>query len=148
MIIGSINQTEPLDRLDERLKRFFDYVRSTNFDDLPLGKVIVDGDEIFVMNLNIDGANKETQPLEMHRQYIDVHVLLNGNEEIGWKPIEEITHYTQEYKAEGDCALSDDKPRYYINLHPGEFCIVYPQDPHAPAISDGKIRKLIGKIKL
>jgi beta-galactosidase beta subunit len=35
-----------------------------------------------------------------------------------------------------------------VQLKKGEFCIVYPEDPHAPAISNGKIRKLIGKVKV
>ena len=33
-------------------------------------------------------------------------------------------------------------------MQPGEFAIVYPEDPHAPVIGEGKIRKLIGKVKL
>lgn len=148
MITGRIDHSDRIEGLDSKLKSFFDFVCQTDFDKLPMGKNEIDGENIYVMNLLIDGADKSKQPLEMHRKYIDVHVLLDGIEEIGWKPIEEIANYTQEYREDGDCALSDDTPHYYIKMHPGEFCIVYPEDTHAPAISDGKIRKLIGKIKL
>ena len=51
-------------------------------------------------------------------------------------------------QAEGDCALYTDKPTTYVNLLPGQFAIVFPEDPHAPVIGEGKIRKLIGKVKL
>ncbi|MCM1139227.1 MAG: YhcH/YjgK/YiaL family protein [Muribaculum sp.] len=148
MQIGKINQSERIQGMHPNFKKLFDFITETDFDKLPKGKVVVDGDEVFVMNLDIDGAEKSKQPLEMHRKYIDVHVLLGGEEEIGWKPIEEIEHYTQNYKEEGDCALSDDTPRFFVKLHPGEFCIVFPEDTHAPAVSTGRIRKLIGKVKL
>lgn len=148
MEIGNLNNTARAECLHKAFKALFDFVRTTDFNQLPFGKVEVDGDDVFVMNLEIDGVAAEAQPLEMHRKYIDVHILLGGGERIGWKPLNEIGHYTQEYREEGDCALSDDAPRFYVDLHPGEYCIVFPEDPHAPAIGAGRIRKLIGKVRV
>lgn len=149
MQIGRVYQSERIEAIHHAFKQLFEFVKSTDFDKLPLGKIEVDGENLFIMNLDIkQGADFETQPLEMHRKYIDVHILLDGDENIGWKPIEEIENYTQEYNEDGDCALSDDKSRFFVELHPGEYCIVFPEDPHAPAISNGRIRKLIGKVKL
>ncbi len=37
-------------------------------------------------------------------------------------------------KKKSDCALYGDVPTTFINLLPGQFVIVYPEDPHAPAI--------------
>lgn len=148
MEIGNLRNTERAELLHPALKKLFDFIKSTDFNKLPKGKIIVDDDNLFVMNLEIPGASEQSQPLEMHRTYIDVHILLDGDEKIGWKPLDEITHYTQEYSEDGDCALSDDTPRFYVKLHPGEYCIVFPEDPHAPAISEGIIRKLIGKVKI
>jgi len=34
----------------------------------------------------------------------------------------------------------------YIELLPDDFVIVYPEDAHAPNISDGQIRKLVAKV--
>ncbi len=148
MEIGSLDNTKRAEKLHPGLVKLFEFIKDTDFNKLPSGKIEVDGDDIFVMNLDIDGASQDIQPLEMHRIYIDVHILLNGEEKIGWKPISEITHYTQEYDETGDCALSDDTPRFYVDLHPGEYCIVFPEDTHAPAIGNGRIRKLIGKVKI
>ena len=52
------------------------------------------------------------------------------------------------YEANGDCALYSDAPTTFVDLLPGQFMIVYPEDPHAPLIGQGKIRKLIAKVKL
>ena len=71
-----------------------------------------------------------------------------GQETIGWKAVETLEHQAQAYQKEGDCALYSDRPTLFATLQPGEFAIVYPEDPHAPVIGEGKIRKLIGKVKL
>lgn len=148
MFIGTLKNAQRAFALHSKFETLFNFVLNNDFDKLPKGKVTVDGDDVFVMNNDIQGADQNAQPLEMHRQYIDVHILLNGSERIGWKPLEDINHYTQDYNADGDCALSDDVATMWVDLTPGQFCIVFPEDPHAPAISDGRIRKLIGKVKL
>lgn len=147
MVIGNLKNTEQACKTHKGMAQLFEFIKNTNFNDLPLGRVEVDGDNIFINNVDVDGVDQAVQPLEMHRKYIDVHVLLAGEEKIGWKPIEEIEHYTKEYAEEGDCALSDDAPHFYATLKPGDFAVVFPEDPHAPAIGKGKIRKLICKVK-
>lgn len=148
MQIGNLTDAPRIYLLHPLFKELFEFVINHDFDKLEKGKIQVNGDDLFIMNLEIDGANAETQPLEMHRQYIDVHIVLDGNEQIGWKSTDKIEHYTSDFNAENDCALSDDKPSFYVKLNKGEFAIMFPEDAHAPAISDGKIRKLIGKVKL
>ena len=43
-----------------------------------------------------------------HRDYIDVHILLEGTETIGWKAIEDLKDEVKPYEANGDCALYSD----------------------------------------
>ena len=148
MFIGTMSDVRLASKLHPKFKEFFDFVKSHDFEKIPLGRVEIDGDDVFVNNVLVDGVDASVQPLEMHREYIDVHVLLAGKERIGYKPLERIKTFSKEYSAEGDCALSTDEPDFHIDMEPGDFCIVFPEDPHAPAISDGKIRKLIGKIKV
>ena len=149
MFIGKLKNISRIKSLHPAFKTLFNFIENHDFNKLPLGKVEIDGDNVFVMNLDIQkGAELEQQPLEMHRKYIDVHILLGGSEKIGWRPIEDILTYSQKYDESCDCALSNDAPQFYVDMHPGDVCIVYPEDPHAPAISEGTIRKLIGKVKI
>ena len=64
------------------------------------------------------------------------------------KAIEDVNQLKQAYQKEGDCALYSDVPTTFVDLLPGQFAIVYPEDPHAPVIGEGKIRKLIAKVKI
>lgn len=149
MYIGKLTHSSRIETLHPAFKALFEFVKKQDFNNLPLGKIEVEGDNLFIMNLDIpQGAEIATQPLEMHRKYIDVHILLDGAEKIGWKSIEDISEYTQNYNADEDCALSNDKPQFFVDMCPGDICIVYPEDPHAPAIGNGRIRKLIGKVKI
>lgn len=148
MIVGNLGHTERYECLHPSLKKLFDFVNSANFDALPLGRVDVDGDNLYVMNLDINGVSSQGQPLEAHRDYMDVHILLDGEEQIGWKDIEDVRSFTQPYNPAADCALSADPPAFYANLRPGQFALMWPDDAHAPGVGKGRIRKLVGKLKL
>ena len=93
-------------------------------------------------------AAADKQVLEVHRQYIDIHIPLDGVEVIGWKPLEDCTNLTKPYDEAADCELYTEPATSYINLQPGQFMIVWPEDPHAPIIGEGKLRKLCVKVKL
>lgn len=129
-------------------KQLFDYVKTHDLLHTECGRIELAGDDLFINNVNPTCVSASDQVLEVHRDYIDVHILLEGKERIGWKAIEDVTDLKQAYQKEGDCALYSDTPTSFVDLLPGQFLIVFPEDPHAPVIGEGKIRKLIGKVKL
>lgn len=148
MIITNLNHSDRIEALHPLFKKLFDYVKTHDLLNAPLGRIEIDGDNLFINNINPLCKSATEQVLEMHQDYIDVHILLEGSEVIGWKELDDIVNISQPYEKEGDCALSDDVPTVFVTLYPGQCCIVYPEDPHAPIIGSGKIRKLIGKVKI
>lgn len=148
MIVSNLQNSSRIEPLHPLFRTLFEYVKSHDLLHAELGRIEIDGDNLFVNNVFADGVEAEKQSLEAHRDYIDVHILLEGAERIGWKPLEDVTEEVKPYSAEGDCALYADRATAYVDLRPGEFMIVYPEDPHAPLIGQGKIRKLIAKVKL
>lgn len=148
MIISKLENSSRIEPLHPLFKRLFDYIRQHDLLKQATGKIVLQGEDLFINNVELEGVEKSKQPLELHREYIDVHILLEGQETIGWKPIETLEHELQPYKKEGDCALYSDKPSTFVDMNPGEFVIVFPEDPHAPAIGEGKIRKLIAKVRV
>ena len=148
MIVSRLENSSRIESLHPLFKQLFDYVKTHDLLNAPLGRIELDGDNLFINNVNPECVPADKQVLEMHRDYIDVHILLTGQETIGWKAVETLEHQAQAYQKEGDCALYSDRPTLFATLQPGEFAIVYPEDTHAPVIGEGKIRKLIGKVKL
>lgn len=148
MIISTLENSSRIESLHPLFKQLFDYVKSHDLLNHPTGRIVLDGEDLFINNVALDGIDPSRQPLEIHRQYIDVHILLAGEETMGWKPIENLKTEIKSYEKEADCALYSDKPTTFVKIAPGEFVIVFPEDPHAPAIGDGKIRKLIAKVRI
>ena len=148
MIITNLENATRYESLHAAFKQVFDYVKANDLLNTACGKIVLDGDNLFINNVELTGLAQSEQVLEAHRTYIDIHILLEGEEIVGWKALEEVENITKEYSSEDDCALSSDTPTSYTTLKAGGVVIVYPEDLHAPAIGVGKIRKLIAKIKL
>lgn len=148
MIVSNLQNSERIESLHPLFKQLFDYVKTHDLLHTECGRIELAGDDLFINNVNPTCISASDQVLEVHRDYIDVHILLEGKERIGWKALEDVTDLKQAYQKEGDCALYSDTPTSFVDLLPGQFLIVFPEDPHAPLIGEGKIRKLIGKVKI
>ena len=87
--------------------------------------------------------------VEVHNKYIDIQILISGAEEaFGWADRSTLTEPKEEFNAEKDIQFFEDAPQTYYTMRPGQFTILLPEDAHAPIIGEGKIKKLIAKIKL
>lgn len=148
MIVSNLKNSQRIEVLHPLFRTLFDYIKTHDLLHADLGRIEIDGDNLFINNVNSDCVDSDQQLLEVHHKYIDVHVLLEGVETIGWKAIEDVTCEVKSYEEEGDCALYSDISTSFITLYPGQFMIVYPEDPHAPTIGKAKIRKLIAKVRL
>lgn len=148
MILSTLQDCGRFEVLHPLFKKAFDYVKSHNLLDAPLGRIEVEGDALFINNSNLECVKVEKQVLEVHRKYIDIHVLLEGEETVGWKPLSDCRNETKPYNEDEDCALYDEQAATYVKMQPGQILIVWPEDAHAPVIGEGKIRKLIIKVKI
>ena len=92
---------------------------------------------------------QDEQPLEAHDRHIDIQLLLSGRERIGWRSRSICHDISIPYDTEKDILFFRERPTSFVDLLPGDFVILYPEDAHAPMIGDGsEIRKIIIKIKL
>lgn len=148
MIYSSLSQSERIESLHPKFKQVFDYIKSNDLLHLELGRIELDGDNLFINNVNPSLVTAGEQVLEAHKAYLDIHIPLDRNEIIGIISTEKCSKIKSGYNETNDYELYDDKPENFVTIHPGEFLIVYPEDAHAPLIGEGKIRKAVAKIKL
>lgn len=146
MILTNIEHFSRYSSLNENFRTLKEYLSHHNLLDEELGKIELDGNSVFINNINPECLSAERQQLEMHKDYIDVHILLSGRETIGIKAIDKIRTFSKDYTKDGDFALSSEMADAYINMNPGDILICFPEDAHAPVIGEGKIRKAIAKI--
>lgn len=149
MILGSLAACDRYLSLHPLLDELFAYVRTHDLLHAPAERITLHGDDLFINIADAQLLTAETQKLEVHRAYLDVHFPLSGPEIFGWRNLGDI-HVEPEapFNTEADFALYPAPAATYLTLHPGEFAIVWPEDAHAPIIGEGVLRKAIAKIKL
>jgi len=106
----------------------------------------LDGENCYAIVTSVKGKSKEEAKLEAHKKYIDIHVTLSGLDTIGWKDIKACSALLVEYDPKGEYELYNDLPENYISVEPGDFAVFFPEDTHAPLISDEIVKKIVFKV--
>ena len=149
MILGTLENSKRIELLHPAFKTLFEYVKSHNFLKEKETCVKLDGDNLYINNSESELRDKrEIQLIEVHRKYIDVHIPLDKMETIGWKPLSKLAGEKDVYNEEKDFIFYEASCDTYIDVWPGQFLIIYPEDGHAPIIGKGKIRKLCAKVRI
>jgi len=146
MVVDHIENAERYYLLHPAFAEAFDFLRQHYSSDLQPGRHEVDGERIYMMSVRGNGQGHNETVMEAHRKYIDIHLTLEGIDEIGWKPRAHCAKRHTEYEAEGDCELFKDESEWWTPLPAGTFAIYFPEDAHAPMVGQGFVRKLVAKI--
>ncbi len=146
MILSALSQSERYAALHPQFPLVFDYIRNTDLYALPPGRYLIAGDEVFAIVEHVPARTREMARLEAHRRYIDIQLVLDGDEQMGWKPLADCYNPVSEHSMEKDIGFFHDAPASWVNVPPDHFCIFFPEDAHAPLVGSGQIRKVIFKI--
>lgn len=125
-----------------------DFIKNTDLGTLPLGKHIIDGDNLWVNIVDSHLKTPTEATLEAHDKYIDIQIPLSCEEKFGVKPRSECTSPRGEMNTEKDIIFFDDKVEEIICKKPGEMVVFAPDTAHAPLIGEGMIHKAIFKVKV
>jgi biofilm protein TabA len=146
MIHDSLNNAATYFSLNPRFQKAFEYILNKDLSKVAPSKIVLGGDDLYLSVAEIDGKKKEAAKVEAHKKYIDIQVVLNGQETMGWASIERCKEEIDPYNPVKDIIFYKEKPTSYMTVNPGEFVIFFPEDGHAPAIGDGPIKKIIVKV--
>jgi YhcH/YjgK/YiaL family protein len=146
MIFDTLANADRYATLHLRFARAFEFLRTTDLNALGPGRYPIEGEDLFAIVETAPGRRRDKAKLECHRKYIDIQYVLDGMDEMGWRPLLDCREPVSDFNATKDIQFFRDVPASWIATPPGVFCIFFPQDAHAPLISDGQIRKVILKI--
>ena len=146
MILSTLTNADRYTTLHPLFPRAFDFMRSTNLLALASGIHPIVGDDLFAILEQAPGRTRAEAQLECHRKYIDIQLVLEGVDEMGWKPLADCREPVADYSAEKDIQFFYDTPSSWIVTPPNSFCIFFPEDAHAPLVSSSNIHKVIFKI--
>lgn len=149
MIIGNIKDCKRYSAMSDAFARAFAFLEALNEDSQKESIACEDvWGGISTINKSDTMANGDPKPFEAHRKNIDIHFVLQGEERFGYAHVDTLKPIT-DYNEEQDYILLEGEGSFVI-LHPGDYCITFPEDAHMPCMPCGnseKVKKVILKIK-
>ncbi|NLV52207.1 MAG: DUF386 domain-containing protein [Bacteroidales bacterium] len=146
MILDTLENLGRYASINPLFPKVVEYLNKTNLVAQPDGKVCLEGNSLFANHLTSKGESMEDARLETHSKMIDIQIPLSCAETMGYSPRKSLPQV--EYDAQKDVSFYQERPEQYITVHPGEFIVFFPEDGHAPCISnEEKIKKVVFKVK-
>ncbi|AQQ10088.1 Toxin-antitoxin biofilm protein TabA [Sedimentisphaera cyanobacteriorum] len=148
MIIDRLDQADSYYSMHPLFEKAFQFLNKPELADLSPGRYELEGSRLFCNIAVESGRSKQESKLEAHKNYIDIQYVISGNEQMGWKKTSDCSLVRQPYNPEKDVAFFKDEPEKWETVSPGSFAVFFPEDAHAPLVSDGEIHKAVVKILL
>ncbi len=148
MILDTLKNWKDYKWQDGRFTAAFKFLESIGHG-IADGRHDIDGDNVYCMIQAYTTRSREGHEYEAHRNYADIQYLLAGEESILWAPTPSlvvIKPYEPDIEMYAAIPSATD-----LVLKPGIFCVLFPQDAHAPCLEHGgpvMVRKAVVKVRL
>lgn len=114
------------------------------------GRYELRGDDVFMNVMAFATQPAESKKAELHAQYVDIQLLLSGEERIlfaiaGAARQCEAWHVEEDYQL---CSAMENQQS--VTLRPGAFAVFMPGEPHKPGCvvdEAGEIKKVVIKVR-
>ncbi len=143
MILDYIDRMEQYDSLFPAFTESMKFALSVK--DKPVGRY--EQGDIFALVQEMDTVPLSEKPFELHRKYLDVHIVLEGEEVLEYEDIRYLTP-KDEYNEEKDGQKLTGEGQAVL-IKEGMFCLVFAHDGHKPACckdTPKKLRKIVLKV--
>jgi YhcH/YjgK/YiaL family protein len=146
MIVDLLANSHLYRGLSSRIDRAFAYLRETDLPTLEPGDYEIDGKNIYARALSYTTRLPEQGVWEAHRLYIDLQVMVQGEERICYAPLSRLTPDAYD-EAKDFLRLSGEGDP--VTLPSGSFMLLWPTDGHMPCLAVGGpalVKKVVVKI--
>ena len=146
MIIDTLSNVDKYFSLNPRFAAAFSYLGKPLVRRMDSVREELDGDRLIALVSRKIGKQQNEAKLEVHRKYIDIQFVLQGIDTMGWKPASDCSEVLAPYDEEKDIGFFADEPSMWCPVHSGSYVIFFPEDAHAPMVSNNEIYKIILKV--
>jgi len=149
MIIDTLDNAAKYYGVHPLFQKAFEFINTQDLKSLEEGKSdISEGLKAIIMEKKGMTPEESASKFECHNNNVDIQLCITGPEVIGWRPRSSCASAKGEYNAEKDVLFYNDSPDMHFTLNDNQFAIFFPEDVHAPMISDGVVKKLVIKVKV
>lgn len=149
MVFGNIRDRKEYAWLEDVVGKCFDYADTHDLLNFEKGIYTIDGDNLFVNIVEYETTNAADRFWEAHRQYLDLHLMLRGTEQIDMNFIDNMEQ--KNFIKKDDFLPLEGTPNSHVVLTAGDFLLCHFPDAHRTAVKVGEattIKKAIFKIKI
>jgi YhcH/YjgK/YiaL family protein len=146
MIIHSLKNIEQYRRSCAHMGEAIDYITKTGFEGLKEGKNEV-SDNVYIVKIIGDKKSDFEGTIEVHNDWIDIHIPLTDDEIIVYKSRSECTNVEKEYDADNDYMLYNEEDLAQYVLPIGYFSIIDTEMCHMAMLGEGPLEKLVVKVR-
>jgi biofilm protein TabA len=148
MIIDVLQRSDRYLSLHPAFQVAFAYLREAAAKPLNEGRTEIDDSRIFAIVARAEGRGHDGTRLEAHRSYIDIQYVVEGDEQIGWRNLEDCDQPDGPFDPDRDIGFFRDQPALWLSVPPGHFAIFFPEDAHAPLAGSGPASKIVVKVAM
>lgn len=150
MITDSLNNLGKYGDLVPFIPEILDFLRANDINSLTGGRHIISGDSVFILIQEYFTQPAGEKEWESHRKYIDIQLVLDGKEFMGYSPVGHLKA-KGDYSEENDIIFyeNDTSERGYLMVHKNHFCLFFPEDGHKPGlhvIEVQRVKKAVIKV--
>ena len=152
MIYDNLKNIESYHFTEPGIAQVLEAAKAYTPENFPNSRVVLDGDNVFMNMPAYETHDAEKASMEAHKIYVDVMVMIEGRETIYVKNTDRLQDVYSPYEEGRDALLARLDPDVTaVDMQPGDFLVLLPQDAHAPGCHPGqpsKVKKIIGKVRI
>lgn len=146
MLFGHISDLALMPEMNPVLRNAIEKALALDPACLAPGSYKIDGETLFMNVMTFETQPREQKRAELHQRYIDIQILLSGEEIIDFG-IQGSAQDATSYNEEDDYQLTDTITHCQtLSLTPNMFAIFMPYEPHKPGISAKKGANTLKKV--
>lgn len=129
------------------LEKCTNFVMSHDMNTIECGKYEIDGEKIFVNIVKYDTKEEKDCIWEAHKQYLDIHYVINGMERIKISNVKNMN--CGQYLEKSDYLQLDGEATSEVILMQGQYLTLFLEDAHMTGVKvedKNEIKKAIFKI--
>jgi len=148
MILDSVENIDRYIDINSRMSSMVEFLKSFKIENYKKGKIEIDNQFCYAIGLEYETKDSKDCLWEAHRKYIDIHVLVEGEEKVHINNIKNMK-VSKPYDNENDYALYTGNPETELLLVKNKFLLLFPDEVHRTSIVVNdfcQTRKLVFKV--
>jgi len=144
MILDRLANANLYENISDNFRMVFEYLQKSDLKSLAAGKYTLENGVYFMVQRYATKPAEEGK-WEAHRKYIDIQLVLEGHEKMGYAPINGLKETTV-YEEDSDVQFFEGEGSM-LQVPAGSFCVFFSEDVHMPCIRGAEeVSKIVVKI--